>query len=216
VTQEVERPVELGPAASARQSRRAPWVGRRDLYAGGWIIGSLAVVGALLGLVWQAVSPRTLGLVLQSGAIIPDETEGYIGADGWFALLTGLAGLVVAIAVWTRREWRGPAAVAALAIGSVIGALATEQVGRLAGGGHAGGSAGAVVILPISVHARGLFFLEAAAAVFVYGLLVAFTGRDDLGRTDASEPDEPASARPPDADSAGGWGPETPVSSPPE
>lgn len=224
MTQEVGRPVELDVAPTARPARRAPWFVRRDLYAGAWIVGTLALVGVPLGLIWPAVSPRTAGLVLQSGAIIPDETEGFIGADGWFALLTAVAGLVAAIVVWTRRPWRGPAAVLSLAVGGVAGALVAALVGRLAGGGHAGGKPGALITLPVSVHAIGLLFLEAAVAVLVYGLLVAFTARDDLGRTEPSAPTDPAGpsapagpTEPPDAGGADTWASDSrPVSSPPD
>ncbi len=62
MTQEVGRPVELDVAPTARPARRAPWFVRRDLYAGAWIVGTLALVGVPLGLIWPAVSPRTAGL----------------------------------------------------------------------------------------------------------------------------------------------------------
>ena len=97
MTQEVG-PVELDMAPTEQRSRREPWVVRRDVYVGGWIVAALALVGIPLGLVWQAVSPRSAGLVLQAGAIVPDETEAFIGTDGWFALLTAIAGLIAALA----------------------------------------------------------------------------------------------------------------------
>ena len=134
MTQEVG-PVGLDMAPTTQRSRREPWVVRRDVYIGGWVVAALALVGVPLGLIWQAVSPRSAGLVLQSGAIIPDETEALIGTDGWFALLTGVVGLIAALVVWTRRPWRGPATVVALALGGVVGALVTALVGHLTGGG---------------------------------------------------------------------------------
>ena len=182
VTQEVG-PVGLDMVPTADRSRREPWVDRRDVYAGAWIVAALAVAGIPLGLIWQAVSPRSAGLIIQSGAIVPDESEAFIGTDGWFALLTGIVGLIAAVVVWTRRSWRGPAAVIALALGGVLGAMVTVLVGHLAGGGHSTGKAGALITLPVSLHATGLLCVEAAVAVLVYGLLVAFTTRDDLGRT---------------------------------
>ena len=186
MTQEVG-PVELDMAPTAQRSRREPWVVRRDVYVGGWIVATLALVGIPLGLVWQAVSPRSAGLVLQAGAIVPDETEAFIGTDGWFALLTAIAGLIAALLVWTRRSWRGPAAVVALALGGVVGALVTALVGHLTGGGESDGKAGA---------------------------LVAFTTRDDLGRTESA-----AHPQPTDHPGVGvtGWDANSrPVSSPPD
>ena len=185
MTQEVG-PVEWDMAPTAKRSRREPWVDRTGVFAGAWIVAALAVAGIPLGLFWQAVSPRSAGLVLQSGAIVPDETEAFIGTDGWFALLTAIAGLIAAVVVWTRRSWRGPAAVVALALGGVVGAMVTALAGHLAGGGHSTGKADALITLPVSLHATGLLCLEAAVATLVYGLLVAFTTRDDLGRTDSA------------------------------
>jgi hypothetical protein len=169
------------------------------VYIGGWVVAALALVGVPLGLIWQAVSPRGAGLVLQSGAIIPDETEALIGTDGWFALLTGVVGLIAALVVWTRRPWRGPATVVALALGGVVGALVTALVGHLTGGGQSTGKAGALLTLQVSLHAMGLLFLDAAIAVLVYGLLVLYD-RDDLGRTESArirnQPTTPESASP--------------------
>jgi hypothetical protein len=213
VTQEVG-PVELDTAPRAQRSRREPWVVRRDVYVGGWIVATLALAGIALGLVWQAVSPRSAGLVIQPGAIVPDETEAFIGTDGWFALLTAIAGLIAALLVWTRRSWRGPAAVVALALGGVVGALVTALVGHLAGGGLSTGKVGALITLPVSLHATGLLFLEAAVAVLIYGLLVAFTTRDDLGRTESAAHPEPS-----DQPGVGvtGWDANSrPVNSPPD
>lgn len=190
MTQEVG-PVELDVAPTVKRSRREPWVDRTDVYAGAWIVAALVVAAIPLGLIWQAVSPRSAGLVIQSGAIVPGETEAFIGTDGWFALLTGIVGLIAAVVVWTRRSWRGPAAVVALALGGVVGAMVTSLVGHLAGGGQSTGKAGALITLPVSLHATGLLCLEAAAAVLVYGLLVAFTTRDDLGRTESAVPSGP-------------------------
>jgi uncharacterized membrane protein len=213
VTQEVG-PIGLDMAPTTQRSRREPWVVRRDVYICGWVVAALALVGVPLGLIWQAVSPRSAGLVLQSGAIIPDETEALIGTDGWFALLTGVVGLIAALVVWTRRSWRGPATVVALALGGVVGALVTALVGHLTGGGQSTGKAGALITLPVSLHATGLLFFEAAIAVLVYGLLVAFTTRDDLGRTDA-----PAHPEPTDQPGVGvaGWAATShPINSPPD
>jgi hypothetical protein len=183
------------------------------VYIGGWVVAALALVGVPLGLIWQAVSPRSAGLVLQSGAIIPDETEALIGTDGWFALLTGVVGLIAALVVWTRRPWRGPATVVALALGGVVGALVTALAGHLTGGGQSTGKAGALITLPVSLHATGLLFFEAAIAVLVYGLLVAFTTRDDLGRTDAPHP-EPTDQ--PGVGVAGWVASSHPINSPPD
>src|SRR6476469_8602529 len=130
-------------APTTQRSRREPWVVRRDVYIGGWVVAALALVGVPLGLIWQAVSPRSAGLVLQSAAIIADETEALIGTDGRFALLPGVVGLIAALVVGPRWSWRGPATVVAVGLGGVVGAAVTARVGHLTCGGESTGKAGA-------------------------------------------------------------------------
>jgi hypothetical protein len=162
-----------------------PWVTRGDLRFAAFTIGGLAVVGALAGLIWAGWShTATRGLVYTKTAIIPDETEGFISSDGRFAVITAVIGLVAAIVVWRWRDARGPFMAAALAAGCVIGALITDLVGRLMGGGTTSGTVGTVLRrLPLEVHATGLVFLQALLAVGLYVIVAAFVNPDDLGRS---------------------------------
>jgi hypothetical protein len=159
-----------------------PWFTARDLGPAAVIMIGLAAAGALLGLLWQQISPRTQGFVyVPPHGIIAEENESLIASDGRFVLLTCAAGLVAAVAAWSRRSARGPAAALALAAGGLLGALLTDRVGHATGGGHDGGTLNEVITLSVRVHARGLLLLEPAIALFVYAACALFARRDDLG-----------------------------------
>lgn len=173
---EQSAPPPAQPAASV------PWFTSRDLGPAAVIMVGLAAVGALLGLLWQHISPRTQGFVyVPPHGIIAEENESLIASDGRFVLLTCAAGVVAAAVAWSRRSARGPAAALALAAGGLLGALLTDRVGHATGGGHDGGTLNQVITLSVRVHARGLLLLEPALALFVYAACALFARRDDLG-----------------------------------
>lgn len=154
-----------------------------ELRVGAGLLLALLVVGTLLGPLWQAISPRTVGYVAAAHTVIPDENEALIATDARFVMLTGAVGVLTAVLMWTRVPWRGPTVVAALAFGGLLGALATALVGGWTGGGTVDGAVRSVVTLPVAVRAHGLLLVEALLAVTVYGVLVLFASSDDLGRT---------------------------------
>jgi hypothetical protein len=150
---------------------------------------SLVVAGAALGLVWQAWSPPGPLAAVQSGGIQADETEAWAAADGRFALIVGALGLLAGVLTWTARRARGPFAVWALTVGGLGGAAVTDLIGYLVRGPGKSYPCGSetgkcIEHLPLSVHMHALLLLEPLVAVLVYGLLAAFTARDDLGRAD--------------------------------
>lgn len=180
---------ESGPGAT-RPRRWQRWAPREELRAGAVIIGVLAVVGALVGVLWQWWSPPGgLGYVVAPGQIQADETENFIAADGRFALLCVVIGIVTALVVWRMRRTRGPVAAAALVVGGLLGALLTATVGALLGGGSDKGPTNTLLPeLPLRVHMHGLLLLEAAVAALVYSVSASFAVRDDLGRPEPGAP----------------------------
>ncbi len=162
---------------------RDPWFTRAELRLAAVTIVVLATLGALAGLGWAAwARTATRGLIYTNTSIIPDETEGFISSDGRFALITAVIGLAAGLLLWRRRAQRGPVVVAALGVGAVAGALLTDLVGHLVGGGTANGTVGHVVPrLPLQVHAFGFVLVELIVAVGAYTLCVAFVHPDDLG-----------------------------------
>ncbi len=179
--------------SSAAAPPREPWVTRAELIFAAQVIGALLLTGVLVGLLWRLwADTATRGLVYYHGAIVPDETEGFISSDGRYALLTSVVGLAAGVLVWLRRSRRGPVAVAALAFGAIAGAALTDLVGHLVGGGSTAGKLGTQLVrLPLQVHAVGLIFAEGAFALLVYLLCTQFAARDDLGVGPVEPPAEP-------------------------
>jgi hypothetical protein len=179
-----------GYAVSASPQRGAPElpVDTPQLRAAAFVFAALAALGCVLGPLWSWWSPPgPLGERIPAG-VIADETEAFIAGDGRFAVLTTGVGLLAAALVWCFRSVRGPWMVAALALGGLVGALLTDVVGAaVGGGGHAvpvTPDVARIAHLPLQVHAGGLLLLEGAVAALLYGLFVAFTAHDDLGRPD--------------------------------
>ena len=197
------------------------WGDRDDLRAGAAIVVVLAAVGAVLGPVWTWWSPAgPLGLVLAPNAVQADENEAFAAIDGRFAVLTGAVGLIAGLVVWFLRVARGPVAAAALGVGGLAGALATEGIGRLIDDGKGSGPVNSVIAhLPLAVHATALRLFEPLLALLVYSVCTAFAADDELGRprpvTDqpggaGAEPDVDADEVPQSvgggADPQHGWG----------
>ncbi len=157
---------------------------------------TLTLLGALLGLLWSAWSPPGPSAeVLGGGSFaVLDESESAVAGDGRFLVITAATGLLAALLTWFwRRGNRGAAMLFGLSAGAAVGALLTELVGHLSGGGSVSGKvyeltdgshAEITRHLPLSLHLQGLLVVEPAVVALVYGVLVAFAERDDLGRPD--------------------------------
>ena len=160
---------------------------RRELVVAGAVALVLAVVGALAGLLWSAWSPAgPRALVVSPGSYIPEENEKFVAADGRYLLIVAVLAIAAAVGAWFLPRSRGVLTLLGLVVGTGAMSLVMEGVGQLAGGGTYDGRTNTVIAqLPLTVHARGLFFVAPALAALVYGLLVAFAVRDDLGRGDA-------------------------------
>ncbi|MEO9137933.1 MAG: DUF2567 domain-containing protein [Jatrophihabitans sp.] len=158
----------------------------KDAVLAAWIVGTLAVLGAILGLVWAAWSPPgPRALVLAPGVRQPDETEAFVAGDARFVIISVVVGVAAGLLAWSRKNNRGPWVLGALAVGGLASSLLTEFVGHLTGGGTFHGAPNTIIDqLPLSLHLSGFRYLAAGLAVLVYGLLVAFAVRDDLGRPD--------------------------------
>ena len=153
------------------------------------LTAALLVAGVVVGAIWAAWSPPgPRGGILKAG-IQADETESFVAGDGRFALLTGLVGLVAGVAAWYLRRQRGSLVALALGVGGLGGSLIADGIGHLVRGDGSTYPCGTetgkcVEHLPLQVQMHGLLFLQAAVAVLVYSLFVAFAVDDDLGRPD--------------------------------
>ena len=154
----------------------------------GAVVGGLAGLGAVLGLVWAWWSgPQQRAYVITPGRLYPfDEVETMAGADGRYLVLVAVTGLLAGgVLYWGRRDARGPVVALALGVGGLVGAALTWWVGYLVGGGTYDGAAKTIIKhLPLTLHMHGLLLIEPAFAVLVYGMSAAFAVSDDLGRPD--------------------------------
>jgi len=168
-------------------------------------VAGLTVAGAVVGALWAWLAPPLHGVVAltKSGdrikAYLGDEADHFFVAAVMIAGMLGVLAVVAAVLLWQWRAHRGPAMVAALAIGTAGAAAVAAGVGaalvRLRYG--AIDIAGAPVSPQHRVHyvieAPAVSFghsplqiaatvlLPAAAAALVYALVAVSTHRDDLG-----------------------------------
>jgi hypothetical protein len=163
---------------------------RTQLTAAGVLVAVLAVIGALLGLVWEAWSPPgPAGAILPAG-IQADETEAWVAGDARYGLIMIILGAVAGVVAWylpALRRVRGPYMAAGVALGCLAAAALAELVGwavRGDGSTYPCGVGHCIDHLPLTVHMKGLWFVGPFVAILVYGLFVAFAVADDLGRPD--------------------------------
>lgn len=162
-----------------------PW--RADALQALLVVVGMVLLGAPVGLLWAAVSPRVEFAVTDDGVSVlgPETSEGFIGADGSYALVLFGAGLVCGLLAWWLARRSGPWTVVALTVGGVLAALVAARVGLLPGKGDA------LAALRPGSPERGTFelFLGArgeddalhlraawAAVAWPVGALVAFLG----------------------------------------
>jgi hypothetical protein len=162
-------------------------------------LGVLAL-GAPLGLLWTVVSPRFGVVKVDGGFSYADaEPEQVIAADGWFAIVGAVAGVVLAVAVWfLLRRWRGLAVLTAMILGSLAAAVLAWWVGYRIGinafhrasataaiGTRLDGPLGLRVaqVNPndwVRSRPTGVVAVQALVAAFVYLCLAGFSSHPQL------------------------------------
>lgn len=150
---------------------------RRQLLTGAVTTLVVALPGAPMGLLWQAISPPVRYAVIGGEPILADpETQALISTDGRFAILTGLAGMVCGMVAYLAAGRGADAAiVAGLAFGGAAGAVLAWRVGhqigletfqRLVGNG----ADGAMVTGVADLRAVGVLVCWPVIATAVFGL----------------------------------------------
>lgn len=186
------QPVAGMGTASGWPQQRAAW--SADLLAATLAMVLLAVVGVLLGVLWQWVTPGAIVAMTADGPVHADPTsERYFADDGWFALLGGAAGVFVGLACWVLvPRHRGPLVMLGMAAGCLLGAVVAWQVGR-----HIGlaafrdflesAPAGRTFRRPARLAALGVLGVQGFAAVFTYTLLAGWSQTPTLRRPPAGQ-----------------------------
>jgi hypothetical protein len=111
---------------------------RADLQAGLLTTVVLVLLGAPVGLLWAALSPRVDVALRASGpGLVMPENGDFIGADGVFLLIVLAAGTVCGAVAWglARRTRRGPGpgVVLGLALGGLLAAYVASRTGAQIG-----------------------------------------------------------------------------------
>ncbi|BCJ34974.1 hypothetical protein Athai_24770 [Actinocatenispora thailandica] len=157
----------------------------------------VAAVGAPLGLLWSALSPRAEVIMTDQGGMYDLETETFAAADGRLAVLTAATGLVAAIVCWVvLRRYRGPLLLVVLALGGAGCALLTAWVGGRVGLADFDALLGAAqpgwrFPYPLRLGARGAIVLAPLFAVLTYTVLAGFSRYPALRARRTAGPAEP-------------------------
>jgi hypothetical protein len=98
--------------------------------------GGLGLVG---GLVWAALAPRPLYVVVGRGAadVVNPETTAFIAADAWFCLIGVAGGLIIGLTGYLLAVRRyGPVPMGAILAGGLAAGIAARWIGQRQGIGH--------------------------------------------------------------------------------
>jgi hypothetical protein len=177
---------------------------RTDIGTGVAVAAVTALAGVPVGALWALVAPTAQVTVVERGIVIAESAgQAFVAADGWFAVLSLLAGICCGVLVHRRFADQGVAAVVGLAIGGCGAALLAWRVGALIGREPdaleraAGLPAGSMLEVGLDLRAYGVLLVWSIAAVACYFLGVLFSARADADLR-PTEPDSDAGARLPE------------------
>src|SRR5689334_22505810 len=161
-------------------------------------VAASAVLGLLAGLLWKAVAPRAVIVVVAPGSygLLNPESTAFIVADAWFSVLCLAGGALCGLAGWlvvVRRT--GAVGLAALLGGGVLAAFAARWAGQRPGSAGFGhqvltAKAGTLLHAPLSLGAQGaLAFWPLAVAAVAGGIELLGALRDRRARWNRPEED---------------------------
>lgn len=140
-----------------------------DVWAGVVTTAVVVLLGAPVGMLWGAVSPRVEVRKVADGLdLVMPETKAFIGGDGSFFVLTVLVGLALGIAAALIGRRYGPGVTVGLALGSLLAAIVAAKVGQRVGYDHYVALRDAA-----AVNTRGDYFLKIRAKGVLFGWPVA-------------------------------------------
>ena len=183
-------PARVAPAGAEDAPRRdvpRPVV-KADLLPAASTLSLIALLGLPLGWAWSRLAPPKQTAVTGDGNLSSVLVESYHEFDalGVFLLLSFGIGVVTAVALWMRRNRRGPVFLLAGVLGSALAAW----LGNTLGTGFAQAlypvpnppPGGGLVTVPPEVTTPWAVLAQPLAIALVYGLAASWNGLDDLGR----------------------------------
>ncbi|MBP2702312.1 hypothetical protein JOL79_00695 [Microbispora sp. RL4-1S] len=143
-----------------------------------------ALLGVVAGFVWAALAPATRYVLVDGGPQPADpETQTLIAADGWFAVVTGAAGLLCAAVAYLLARRRPVEALTGLTAGGLLAAYVALLVGgTVKGVVRASAPGGLTTTTSLGVTAHGVLLawpLLATALFWLIEFLVTYQRRAD-------------------------------------
>jgi len=170
----------------------------RDVRSALLVTGASIVGGVLVGLIWRWAAPLS-HYRNRGGAGVPvGAAETAVAADGWFAVCSAVAGIVVALGVVLLVRHGRLGSLAGLAAGGLLGAVVAWRTGLLLSPptvteSLASSGAGQRFDGPLRISAIGVLLAWPMTAVITFFAVVAGLDADD----------EPADSGPGPGDRAG-------------
>lgn len=152
---------------------------RAELRAGIGVALGVLVTGVPIGVLWWLVAPLPRLVVRANGIYLTEgETEVAVAADGWFAVCSLTAGLVVALVVFARIRRSRVGALLGLAVGGLLAAVVAWRLGAWLGPGSIRSSAKGLADQarfngPLELSAKGVLFTWPIASVVAFFALTA-------------------------------------------
>jgi hypothetical protein len=175
------------PAHAPR--RRASAFPKADLLGSMSVLSLVSLLGLPLAWAWSRLAPAQLSVVQADGSLaaLPPESQHRFDGLALFVLIGLAAGVLSGVGIWLLRQRRGPLALLALAVGSLIAAWLAMRTGvsfaegRYADAVRAAGPTDVVSVAP-RLESAWVLIAQPLAAALTYGVAAAINGLDDLGR----------------------------------
>lgn len=148
-----------------------------------------AVLGLVAGLVWTRLADHVRVVITAQGPdLLTYETNQFFAADGMFALIGLVGGVLVGIGAYRWRSRRGVVLLFGAGLAAVVAGLLAWQLGRQIGLAHYhqllhSAHVGAQFDRPVDLRTKATLLWWPLGALLAYTVLVLFSGSPDLRRS---------------------------------
>ncbi|GAA5196752.1 hypothetical protein GCM10023322_66450 [Rugosimonospora acidiphila] len=200
-----------GPFAAETAPTPPPPSRIREVLLAVGVAALITALGFPLGWLWSAAAPWVPAEKIPGAAVLAQpEQEQMIAEEGWYLLITVVAGLLLAVLAWVLlRRYRGGLMLLGLAVGGVFGGVLTLKFGHHIGYAHfvnlvRDAPNGTQFLAPVNLrvqetglwhhwlpYARGDVLALAIAASALYLLLAGFSAHPSLRGPDPAQAQQP-------------------------